>query len=135
MITASPVPASSAISSVQILQSKQPACNYLQRLVELGMSEIEARKVAKAVANYKAAKRAKRQQRSLKVRELMPTYWRRLIEVGVSLEDARALAEAIARYDVLKTLPDAKQRHQLNRYCRYICRAELWRYELLATSA
>ncbi len=131
MITASSA-TPSAFPKAQIFQSKQLACNYLQRLVELGMSEVEAKKVARAVANYKAAKRAKRKQRSLQVRELMPTYWRRLIEVGVSMEDARTLAEIIARYDVLKQLPNEEQRRQLNQHCRYICRAELWRYELLA---
>jgi hypothetical protein len=133
MVTASSVLPTPAIPQSQILQSKQAACNYLQRLVELGMSEVEAQKVARSVANHKAAKRAKQKQRSLQVRELMPTYWRRLIEVGVSLEDARTLAEVIARYDVLKKLPNAEQRRHLNQYCRYVCRAELWRYELLAS--
>jgi hypothetical protein len=66
-------------------------------------------------------------------REIMPIYWRRLIEMGVPINEAKVIAWAIVRYDVGKILPDLQQQQILKQYCRFICRAALWRAELLAT--
>jgi hypothetical protein len=68
------------------------------------------------------------------VREITPTYWRKLIEVGVPIETARMIAWAIARYDVGKKQPDTLQKKLISQYCRFICRAGLWRVNLLGES-
>jgi hypothetical protein len=68
------------------------------------------------------------------VREVTPVYWRKLIEVGVPIDAARVIAWAIARYDLGKRLPTTYQRGLIQRYCRFVCRAELWRINLLAVS-
>lgn len=66
-------------------------------------------------------------------REIMPIYWRRLIEVGVPINEAKVIAWAIVRYDVGKVLPNLQQQQILKQYCRFVCRAALWRSELLPT--
>ncbi|MGJ3252074.1 MAG: hypothetical protein ACFE0J_13220 [Elainellaceae cyanobacterium] len=69
------------------------------------------------------------------IQETKSIYWRRLIEVGVPVEAANMIAWAIAYYDVAKELPTAQQRALISYYCRFICRAELWRRQLLLHSA
>lgn len=64
-------------------------------------------------------------------REVAPNYWRKLIEAGVPIEDAKFLAWTIARYDVAGRLPGRVQRCLIERHCRFICRAGLWRAGLL----
>ncbi|MEB3230098.1 MAG: hypothetical protein VKJ64_03745, partial [Leptolyngbyaceae bacterium] len=66
-----------------------------------------------------------------KVRKIRPVYWRRLVEVGVPVEVADVLAKAIAQYDASRQLPNAVQQHLISEYCRFVCRAELWRSQLL----
>lgn len=68
------------------------------------------------------------------VREVTPVYWRKLIEVGVPIDTAEVIAWAIARYDLGKRLPNAYQQKLIQQYCRFVCRAELWRVSLLAAS-
>ncbi len=58
-------------------------------------------------------------------------YWERLTQVGVASQDAWKVASAIARYDVEGRLPTPEQRNLIGRYCVAVCRAELWRRELL----
>lgn len=107
---------------------------YWQRLVELGMPVSEAQKVAKTVAKYRAAKRSKLEQRLAKVRATAPSYWRKLIEAGVPINEAKHIAEAIAEYDVAQKAPNARDRKLINQYCRFVCRAELWRSNMLTQS-
>jgi hypothetical protein len=83
-----------------------------------------------AVAGQKSVAKAK----SLRVRELMPIYWRKLIELGVPINEAKTVAWIIARYDVAKRLPNSRQRQIIHYYCRFVCRAELWRVQLLLDS-
>lgn len=64
-------------------------------------------------------------------REITPTYWRKLIEAGVPIDAANIIAWAIARYDTAKRLPQTEQRSLINHYCPSICRAGLWRSQLL----
>lgn len=65
------------------------------------------------------------------IREVAPVYWRRLIEVGVPIDIARVIAWAIARYDAATKLPEPAEKALISRYCRYICRADLWSAGLL----
>jgi hypothetical protein len=67
-------------------------------------------------------------------RELVPVYWRKLIEVGVPIDAAKAIAWAIVRFDAAQILPSHEQQQLLTQYCRFICRAGLWRSGLLATT-
>jgi hypothetical protein len=66
------------------------------------------------------------------VREVTPIYWRTLIEVGVPIEAARLIAWAIARHDLGRREPDSMQKRLISQYSRFICRAGLWRSNLLA---
>ncbi|MBD2092205.1 hypothetical protein H6F67_20350 [Microcoleus sp. FACHB-1515] len=70
-----------------------------------------------------------RTQRS--ARQKMPVYWRQLIEVGVPIDTAKLLAWAIVRYEVAKIIPTPQQQQLLRHYSRFICRAGLWRSNLL----
>lgn len=58
-------------------------------------------------------------------------YWERLMLAEVPSQDAWEVAKVIARYDVDGRLPTAAQRNLIGRYCVAVCRAELWRRELL----
>jgi hypothetical protein len=71
--------------------------------------------------------------RKKSIREITPIYWRRLIEVGVPINAAQAIAWTIAKYDAGK-LPEANEQALLRQYCRFICRAELWRANLLLSN-
>lgn len=68
------------------------------------------------------------------VREVTPVYWRQLIEVGVPIDVAQIIAWAIARYDIGRRLPEPQQLALIQHYCRYLCRANLWRSRLLLAS-
>lgn len=69
------------------------------------------------------------------IREIAPVYWRKLIEVGVPIDVAHILAFAIARYDLAKRVPDGAQQMLISQYSRFICRAELWRSQMLLPTA
>ena len=65
------------------------------------------------------------------IREVVPIYWRRLIEVGIPINAAKTIAWAIARYDAAHKIPSHTQQLLISRYCPFICRARLWRQDLL----
>lgn len=67
-------------------------------------------------------------------RELLPLYWQQLVEQGVPLKVARVIAEAIANYDSTSRAPTSQQQRLIYRYCRFVCRAKLWRARLLLMS-
>jgi hypothetical protein len=79
------------------------------------------------VDNTQAPQRVRR----IAIREIVPIYWRRLIEVGVPINAAKVIAWAIARYDVVHKVPEPGQQVLISQYCRFICRAQLWRSDLL----
>jgi hypothetical protein len=83
-------------------------------------------------SNAAAASPQRRRRRS--VREITPVYWRRLIETGMPLQTANVVAWAIARYDVGRKLPEPMECKLIKRYSRFICRAGLWRSQLLLQS-
>lgn len=66
--------------------------------------------------------------------ELLPLYWQRLVEQGVPIKVARVIAEAIAHYDSTSRAPTSQQQQLIYHYCRFICRAQLWRSRLLLMS-
>ncbi|MEM9214669.1 MAG: hypothetical protein AAGD25_10015 [Cyanobacteria bacterium P01_F01_bin.150] len=70
-----------------------------------------------------------------RVRRTRPVYWRQLVEVGVPIDVADVIAKAIAQYDAVRQTPNSYQQHLISEYCRYICRANLWRSQLLSFQA
>ena len=66
-----------------------------------------------------------------RVRRTRPVYWRKLVEAGVPVHAADAIAKAIAQYDAVRKAPSSDQQDLINEYCRFICRANLWRSQLL----
>ena len=70
-----------------------------------------------------------------RVRKTRPVYWRQLVEAGVPIHAADAIAKAIAQYDAVRQSPSAYQQDLINEYCRFICRANLWRSQLLMPQA
>lgn len=66
-----------------------------------------------------------------RIRKIRPVYWRRLVEVGVPVQVADVIAKAIAQYDASRQQPNPVQQHLIREYCRFVCRAELWRSQLL----
>ncbi|NEP54721.1 MAG: hypothetical protein F6K65_40410 [Moorea sp. SIO3C2] len=66
-----------------------------------------------------------------RVRRTRPIYWRKLVEVGVPIHAADVISKAIAQYDAVRQVPSSSQQHLINEYCRFICRADLWRSQLL----
>jgi len=67
-------------------------------------------------------------------REIKPTYWRKLIEAGVPIDAADAIAWAIARYNTARRQPPSSQQALIRQYCAFVCRAGLWRSQLLVNS-
>lgn len=68
---------------------------------------------------------------TLITKQLMATYWQTLRKEGVPSLEAKRIARAIAKYDVMETSPRTYQRELIRHYCPAICRAGLWRRELL----
>lgn len=66
-----------------------------------------------------------------RVRQTRPVYWRKLVEAGVPIHAADVIAKAIAQYDAVRQAPSSDQQTLINEYCRFICRANLWRSQLL----
>ena len=82
----------------------------------LGLSEAEAKAVVKSLAVHQLAK----------------MYRTHLLQHGVGpRQDVTELASAIAFYDTFGHLRNAQQQELLNQYCVELCRANLWRSELL----
>lgn len=123
------------LSPEQVEEARRFMLSYWQRLVKLGMPAGEARKVARAVTRYRVLKQSKQATRLAKVQALIPAYWRKLIELGVPIDDAKPMAEAIAEYDVLGKIPDEFQQNLMRQYCRFLCRAELWRSQLFISTS
>lgn len=59
------------------------------------------------------------------------TYWQKLIREGVPKEEARKIAVAIAKFDILERLPSNEQKQLISRFSPSVCRARLWRSDLL----
>ena len=85
------------------------------KLTALGVSAEDAQTIAQTLA----------------IKKIMFLYWRRLLKSGAPFDDARRIARAIAKYDTAKILPTAQQQQLITQYCPFVCRAGLWRAELL----
>ena len=58
-------------------------------------------------------------------------YCQKLMSQGVAYGDARSLASAIAKFDSAGRIPSERQRQLIMQYSVQVCRARLWRSQLL----
>ena len=65
------------------------------------------------------------------VKKIGILYWQKLIRVGVPRGEARRIAAAIAKYDAVNRIPDSYQKQLIVKYSPLICRAHLWRTDIL----
>ncbi|HEY9881340.1 MAG TPA: hypothetical protein V6D29_22985 [Leptolyngbyaceae cyanobacterium] len=72
-----------------------------------------------------------RQQRNAEVKRVGVQYWRQLREAGIPTLDAGKIAAAIAKFDIARRSPTLEQKQLITRYSPLICRAQLWRRDLL----
>jgi hypothetical protein len=59
------------------------------------------------------------------------TYWQKLVREGVPKDEARKIAGAIAKFDLFQRSPSTEQKQLISQFSRFVCRAQLWRCELL----
>ena len=69
------------------------------------------------------------------VKKIGILYWQKLMRTGVPRSEARIIAAAIAKYDAANRLPNAEQKQLISKYSPLICRAHLWRTEMLLLAA
>lgn len=81
----------------------------------LGLSESEAKVLVKSLALY----------------QLKKLYRLHLEKHGINPRDSSDIANAIAYYDTFGHLRNHQQQALINQYCVELCRANLWRSELL----
>lgn len=89
-----------------------------RKLTALGLSLEDAETIAQTLA----------------LKKMMLAYWRRLLRVGIPPDDARRIARAIAKYDAMKVFSTHRQQELIAQYCARVCRAGLWRADLLLFS-
>lgn len=70
-------------------------------------------------------------QRNSDVKRAGIHYWSKLVREGIPRDQARLIAAAIAKYDYAHRRPSAEQKHLITQYSALICRAQLWRGEML----
>ncbi|HEY9877646.1 MAG TPA: hypothetical protein V6D29_04275 [Leptolyngbyaceae cyanobacterium] len=70
-------------------------------------------------------------QRSAEVKRIGMQYWQQLRQVGVPALPAGKIAAAIAKFDIARRRPTLEQKQLITRYSPLICRAQLWRRDLL----
>ncbi|WP_272061117.1 hypothetical protein [Oscillatoria sp. CS-180] len=64
-------------------------------------------------------------------KELGTTYWQKLVREGVPKNEARTIATAIAKLELFAKQPSSEQKQLISEFSRFICRAQLWRSDLL----
>ena len=72
-----------------------------------------------------------RTQLNAYVKKIGILYWQKLIQVGVPQLEARRIAAAIAKYDAANRIPNPDQKQLIVKYSPLICRAHLWRSDIL----
>lgn len=59
------------------------------------------------------------------------TYWQKLVREGVPRDDAKEIATAIAKLELFAKPPSSEQKQLISEFSRFVCRAQLWRSDLL----
>ena len=67
--------------------------------------------------------------KNLRTRGILYCY--KLMQQGIPYSEARSIASAIAKFDVLQRDPSAKQKQLIMKNSARVCRAHLWRSNLL----
>ncbi|NET31757.1 MAG: hypothetical protein F6K19_07110 [Cyanothece sp. SIO1E1] len=68
---------------------------------------------------------------SISIRNIASDYWIRLLELGVPSPDAWNISVAIAKFDAKNEIPNSAQKGLISQHCPIICRAKLWRRQLI----
>lgn len=66
-----------------------------------------------------------------RIKQIGVLYWIKLIREGVPRNEGRIIAAAIAKFKVANRPPTEEQKALITQYSALICRAGLWRRELL----
>ena len=64
-------------------------------------------------------------------KELGITYWQKLVREGVPRDEAKKIATAIAKLELFAKPPSLAQKQLISQFSRFVCRAQLWRSDLL----
>lgn len=72
-----------------------------------------------------------RQQHNATIKKVGVRYWQKLWQTGIPPLEARKIAAAIAKFDIAHRPPSLEQKQLITRYSPLICRAQLWRKDLL----
>lgn len=64
-------------------------------------------------------------------RSLGIVYWQKLIREGVPKEEASQIAKAIAKFELFAQIPSTEQKQLISQFSALLCRAQLWRSDLL----
>jgi hypothetical protein len=64
-------------------------------------------------------------------KDLGLTYWHQLVKAGTPKNEAQIIAATMAKFELFHKLPTPEQKQLLLKCSRYICRAHLWRSDLL----
>ncbi|NET31758.1 MAG: hypothetical protein F6K19_07115 [Cyanothece sp. SIO1E1] len=73
-------------------------------------------------------------RRCTKIRTIASNHWVKLMGLGVPSADAWNISVAITKFDFGNKDLEPEQRELINQYSPLICRAKLWRRELLSHS-
>ncbi len=64
-------------------------------------------------------------------RSLSIIYWQKLVREGVPKSEAQTIAKAIVKYELFSQRPSPEHQHLISRFSALLCRAQLWRSDLL----
>jgi len=107
------VPAAVPDASLQVQNGN--ACLDWRVIVALGVPESDAKTMVK----------------ELSARHMIKRYRWLLIQLGLDQHEASSVAQAIAYHDTFECRPTVAQQTLIQRHCSAICRAQLWRANLL----
>ena len=64
-------------------------------------------------------------------RSLSIIYWQKLVREGVPKTEAQTIAKVIVKFELFAQRPSPEQRELISRFSASLCRAQLWRSDLL----
>jgi len=64
-------------------------------------------------------------------RSLTIIYWQKLVREGVPKKEAQTIAKAIAKFELFAQPPSRDHKQVISRFSPLLCRAQLWRSDLL----
>lgn len=64
-------------------------------------------------------------------RSLSIIYWQKLVREGVPKAEAQTVAKAIVKFELFAQQPSPEHQQLISRFSALLCRAQLWRSDLL----